>query len=69
MTKATTLESEMTKKCHLVKLDLPTWMWEVAESEAKILTQGNLDRLISRYIMAHFNRQRRGKENFNQTKK
>lgn len=62
MSKSATLESEMTNKCHLVKVDLPTWIWEVAGSEAKVLTQGNLDRLISRYIMAHFNRQRRGKE-------
>lgn len=57
-----TLESELPAKCHLVKVELPVWIWEVAESEAKILTKGNIDRLISRYITAHFNRQRREKE-------
>ena len=62
MSKLATLESEMASKSHLVKVDLPVWVWEVAESEAKVLTKGNLDRLISRYIAAHFNRQRRNRK-------
>ena len=62
MINTATPEFELPAKCHLVKVDLPVWIWEVAGSEAKILTNGNLDRLISRYIAAHFNRQIRGKK-------
>lgn len=59
MTKTPTLESELPKRCYLARIDLPVWCWEVAESESRVLTKGNVDRLLSRYIATAFECQRR----------